>query len=76
MIDDEIPELNEDFKVELGDTTGGAVVSKSEGSVRAIILANDNAGGIVSFHPQSTVVIGDEGIVCVSFLSEITSTFV
>lgn len=63
LIDDETPELNEDFHVELGDASGGAIVSSSEGSVHVIILANDNAGGIVSFHSKSTVLIGDEGSV-------------
>ncbi|XP_039258016.2 adhesion G-protein coupled receptor V1-like isoform X1 [Styela clava] len=61
VIDDNIPELNEDINVELQNPTGGAIISETEGKVHVIILANDNVGGIITFSQISRAVIGNEG---------------
>lgn len=61
LIDDEIPEMNEEFSMELSATTDGAVIDESRKKVSVVILANDKVGGVITFHPQSKSVIGDEG---------------
>lgn len=61
LIDDEIPELNENIVLQLRAPTSGSIIDKQESTVEIVILANDNAGGIVSFHQNSRAVIGSEG---------------
>lgn len=61
ILDDPEPEDNESIKVSLVHTEGGSRILPSFDTVTVIILANDNVGGIISFHTASRSVIGREG---------------
>ena len=52
--DDDEPEPDESFFVEVTDVRGGAVVG--QGRVEVVILANDNVAGIISFHNQTRLI--------------------
>ncbi|KAI6651569.1 hypothetical protein LOD99_5177 [Oopsacas minuta] len=58
--DDNAPEIEERFYFVLYDATGDSVVDRPY-NVSVYIAPNDDPNGIVSFHPQSLIVTGDEG---------------
>lgn len=55
ILDDTIPEDNEEMTVQLTNPTGGSTLS-SLSSIRIIILGNDNAAGVLSFEETSILV--------------------
>ena len=61
ILEDEIPERNEDIVVQLTGVTGGATIADDGGSVDIIIIANDGAAGVVGFPPFSRSVVTSEG---------------
>ena len=61
VLEDDLPEPDEDIEIRLSNPTGGAVVSESLNQTRVVILANDRVGGVVGFRNDSRAVIGREG---------------
>ena len=61
ILEDDIPERNEDIVVQLTGVTGGATIGDDGGSVDIIIIANDGAAGVVGFPPSSRSVVTSEG---------------
>ncbi len=63
------PEDNETLQIGLVSTEGGSRILPSSDTVTILILANDNAAGVVGFHTASRSVIVREGL-CFSFFSQ------
>ena len=62
ILEDEIPERNEDIVVRLTGITGGATIADGGGDrVSIIIMANDRAAGVVGFAPSSRSAVTSEG---------------
>ncbi|KAM4707152.1 adhesion G-protein coupled receptor V1 [Discoglossus pictus] len=61
ILDDSDPEENEDILIRLMETDGGSRILPSSDSVTIVILANDNAAGVISFQTASRSMIGREG---------------
>ena len=61
ILEDEIPERNEDIVVQLTGVTGGATIADDGGSVNIVIIANDRAAGVVGFPQSSRSVVTNEG---------------
>ncbi|XP_066512530.1 adhesion G-protein coupled receptor V1-like [Hoplias malabaricus] len=61
ITDDTEPEDNETFRIGLVRTEGGSRILPSSDTVTILILANDNAAGLVGFNPASRSVIVREG---------------
>ena len=61
ILEDEIPERNEDIVVQLTGVTGGATIADDGGRVNIVITANDRAAGVVGFPPTSRSVVTSEG---------------
>uniref|UniRef100_A0A3P8WCF8 Adhesion G-protein coupled receptor V1 n=1 Tax=Cynoglossus semilaevis TaxID=244447 RepID=A0A3P8WCF8_CYNSE len=59
--DDMEPEDSESLMIGLVNIEGGSRILPSSDTVTIVILANDNVGGIVGFHPTSRSVIAREG---------------
>lgn len=55
------PENNETIQIGLVRTEGGSRILPSSDTVTILILANDNAAGVVGFHSASRSVIVKEG---------------
>lgn len=55
------PEDNETLQIGLVRTEGGSRILPSSDTVTVLILANDNAAGVVGFHTASRSVIAREG---------------
>lgn len=53
LLEDDIPEVLEAFRVSLSSPTGGATLGETN-SIVVVILTNDNAHGIIGFAPVST----------------------
>ncbi|XP_026067280.1 adhesion G-protein coupled receptor V1 [Carassius auratus] len=62
ITDDMEPEDNETLQLGLVSTEGGSRILPSSDTVTILILANDNAAGVVGFHPASRSVIVREGM--------------
>ena len=60
ITDDNIPEIEERFYFVVYNPTGDIVVATPY-NVSVYIAPNDDPYGIVSFHPQSLIVTGEEG---------------
>lgn len=60
--DDMEPEDSESLMIGLVNIEGGSRILPSSDTVTIVILANDNVGGIVGFHPTSRSVIAREGV--------------
>ncbi len=71
ITDDMEPEDNETLQIGLVSTEGGSRILPSSDTVTILILANDNAAGVVGFHTASRSVIVREGL-CFSFFSTLT----
>lgn len=65
---DDIPEDDEQFTIQLYNPTEGAAVSKNNDSVKVIISANDNVGGIIGFQRGSLSKTASEGDVIKLYL--------
>nr|XP_033775700.1 adhesion G-protein coupled receptor V1 [Geotrypetes seraphini] len=61
ILDDSEPEDNETIIISLTQTEGGSRILPSSATVTVVILANDNAAGVISFQTASRSVIGHEG---------------
>ena len=62
ILEDEIPERNEDVVVQLTAVTGGATIADNgSDTVTITIMANDRAAGVVGFAPSSRSVVASEG---------------
>lgn len=62
ILEDEIPERNEDIIVRLTAVTGGATIADNGGdTVTITITANDRAAGVVGFAPSSRSAVVSEG---------------
>ncbi|XP_051546873.1 adhesion G-protein coupled receptor V1 isoform X1 [Myxocyprinus asiaticus] len=61
ITDDMEPEDNETLQIGLVRTEGGSRILPSSDTVTILILANDNAAGVVGFHSASRSVIVREG---------------
>ncbi|XP_028834405.1 adhesion G-protein coupled receptor V1 isoform X2 [Denticeps clupeoides] len=61
IVNDMEPEGNETLRIGLVRTEGGSRILPSSDTVTIIILANDNAAGVVGFHHASRSVIAREG---------------
>ena len=62
ILEDEIPERNEDIVVQLTGITGGATIADGGSDrVSIIIMANDRAAGVVGFAPSSRSAVTSEG---------------
>lgn len=62
ILEDEIPERNEDIVVQLTGVTGGGTIAEDNGgTVNITIMANDRAAGVVGFAPTSRSVVTSEG---------------
>ncbi|KAK9974393.1 hypothetical protein ABG768_022494 [Culter alburnus] len=61
ITDDMEPEDNETLQIGLVSTEGGSRILPSSDTVTILILANDNAAGVVGFHTASRSVIVREG---------------
>ncbi|XP_071995626.1 adhesion G-protein coupled receptor V1 isoform X3 [Engystomops pustulosus] len=61
ILDDAVPEDNEDIVVGLTYTEGGSRILPSSNTVTIVILANDNVAGKIGFQTASRSVIGREG---------------
>lgn len=61
ITDDMEPEDNETIQIRLVRTEGGSRILPSSDTVTILILANDNAAGVVGFHTASRSVIVKEG---------------
>lgn len=61
ITDDMEPEDNETIQIGLVRTEGGSRILPSSNTVTILILANDNAAGVVGFHTASQSVIVKEG---------------
>ncbi|RXN21226.1 G- coupled receptor 98-like protein [Labeo rohita] len=61
ITDDMEPEDNETLQIGLVRTEGGSRILPSSDTVTVLILANDNAAGVVGFHTASRSVIAREG---------------
>uniref|UniRef100_A0A3B4AIJ3 Adhesion G protein-coupled receptor V1 n=1 Tax=Periophthalmus magnuspinnatus TaxID=409849 RepID=A0A3B4AIJ3_9GOBI len=59
--DDDKPEDSEDITIGLVNAKGGSRIMPSSDSVTIVILANDNAAGVIGFHPGSRSVVAREG---------------
>ncbi|KAK7934133.1 hypothetical protein WMY93_005029 [Mugilogobius chulae] len=59
--DDNKPEDSEDIIFGLINAKGGSRIMPSLDSVTIVILANDNAAGVVGFHPDSRSIVAREG---------------
>ncbi|CAL1527000.1 unnamed protein product, partial [Lymnaea stagnalis] len=55
ILDDNIPEDNEELTIVLGNAKGGATISNMN-SIKIVILANDNVAGVLSFEKTSVLV--------------------
>ena len=53
VIDDSTPELDEEFRVQLSQPVGGAVLA-THSSLSITILTNDDAHGLIGFVEVST----------------------
>ena len=56
IINDDQPELDETFQVELTNATGDSVID-TQGRIDVVIATNDNAHGIIGFAEVSLSVI-------------------
>ncbi|XP_057301693.1 adhesion G-protein coupled receptor V1-like isoform X2 [Hydractinia symbiolongicarpus] len=65
---DDIPEDDEQFTIQLYNPTGEAAVSKKNDSVKVIISANDNVGGVIGFQRGSLSKTASEGDVIKLYL--------
>ena len=62
ILEDEIPERNEDIVVQLTAVTGGATIADNGGdTVTITITANDRAAGVIGFAPSSRSAVVSEG---------------
>ena len=62
ILEDNIPERNEDIIVQLTGVTGGASIADGNGGrVEVTIMANDRAAGVVGFGPSSRSAVVSEG---------------
>ncbi|XP_069819007.1 adhesion G-protein coupled receptor V1 isoform X3 [Dendropsophus ebraccatus] len=61
ILDDTVPEENENIIVGLTYTEGGSRILPSSNAVSIVILANDNVAGRIGFQTASRSVIGREG---------------
>lgn len=61
ITDDTEPEDNETLQIGLVRTEGGSRIQPSSDTVTILILANDNAAGLVGFNPSSRSAIVREG---------------
>ena len=62
ILEDDIPERNEDIIVQLTGVTGGASIADGDGGrVVVTIMANDRAAGVVGFGPFSRSAVVSEG---------------
>ena len=62
ILEDEIPERNEDIVVQLTAVTGGATIADNSGNTVTItIMANDRAAGVIGFAPSSRSAVVSEG---------------
>jgi len=68
ILQDDIPERDEDLLVGLLNPTGGATVAPGNGGTTLIIIgANDNAAGVVGLAPLSrSAVVGEGEVVALS----------
>jgi G-protein coupled receptor 98 len=69
ILDDAIPEDDEQFTVQLMNPTGGASLA-SDSYISVVILANDYVAGIMAFN--ATSILTNEGVVVTSFLRDYT----
>ena len=60
ILNDDTPEIEEIFYFVLYDSTGDSVVHTPY-NVSVYIAPNDDPNGIISFHPDYLVVMGEEG---------------
>lgn len=75
ILEDEIPERNEDIVVQLTGVTGGATIADGDGGrVYITIMANDRAAGIVGFAPSSRSAVTSEGEGVALIVSRIISS--
>ena len=56
ILNDSLPEVDEEFQVALGDPSGGARLGV-EGSVDVVIQTNDDAYGVVGFADDSLSIV-------------------
>ena len=62
ILEDDIPERDEDLLIALTNPTGGATVAADNGGTTLVIIeANDNAAGIVGLAPFSRSAVVTEG---------------
>ena len=61
---DDIPENDENIRIELRNPTGGAEVDEKEDFVNIIIVANDFVAGVLSF--TNTAYLVTEGLFLIS----------
>ena len=62
ILQDNLPERNEDLQVALLNPTGGAMVAPGDGGRTLVVIeANDNAAGIVGLAPLSRSAVLGEG---------------
>lgn len=62
ILEDRMPERNENVVVQLTRVTGGATIADGDGGrVNVTIMANDRAAGIVGFAPSSRSAVTSEG---------------
>ena len=62
ILEDDIPERDEDLLIALTNPTGGATVAPDNGGTTLVIIeANDNAAGIVGLAPFSRSAVVAEG---------------
>ena len=74
ILEDDIPERNEDIVVQLTGVTGGGTIADDGSSVTIIIMANDRAAGVVGFPTSSRSVIASEGELVTLTVSRIISS--
>ena len=62
ILEDNIPERDEDIVIALTNPTGGATVAPGDGGTTLVIIeANDNAAGVVGLAPFSRSAVVGEG---------------
>ena len=61
ILEDDMPERNEDIVVELTGVTGGGTIAVDGSTVNIIIMANDRAAGVIGFLTSSRSVVANEG---------------
>ena len=57
---DDIPENDENIRIELRNPTGGSEIDENEDFVNVIIMANDYVAGVLSF--TNTAYLVTEGV--------------